>query len=1193
MKLIVIFSCILTAVEMHVSTSTEILYVLPDNSTNSSCLTQPCATLSQYLLDNGTLSVVSNVEYHFLPGEHHVPANMTLQNLYNFSIIGNVSETSPPVVLVGCSQPYVIVITNSHFVNINNVMFKHHCDVLPVISTLLKITNLKVLCCFSCKIVNITLLQYGFTGVNLIGESYLYNIKIEIIRSSELLCCQVILLQYTVCTSLRDHYSNHTHNVTINQLIIHRQILNHNIGTDNPGLLIFTSFTKYNISVVLKNSFFYNMDRTALRIKSKCSPLNLIKRFLVANCTFQSLKTYFVIHVGVSPVNNDVSFLNCTFHNNLANGKVIEISIDRYTSELSNDNIRCYLTNNQMLGSSTTNISFVKCQFKNNSGEILMIENIRQALVEVNVFIESSNFSRNKGIRSGSAVMISFTKANIYIKGPIIFLNNGAKFTINPISKFSIINFHSCNISFIAAITFDDNKCQQVILLDTYIKVMEHAKIAFVNNVYSIEVIVVESAKEYNQPHPFCLFQYIAINNITKDLQTHYIISFSNNRPLRRDLNAQNIHCSRSLCHFISHCKWLPFTAFYGYSHEAINDKIFQNFSKNCDSYKQICYRSQGINCNCSVDVLGPVYPGQILQANLCNMCSNDDSAVLYAEVHNINLPNSSCKIAHQSQLINVIGNHSNAVNYTIVSSTPDNDRCELFLTATPFLNKIYNVYYVQLLDCPIGFTLQDGMCGCDPILPLAFDECYIDHSAIKRPANTWIMAQSQANDTKYSISDCLMDYCLPYSSSVNLLHPDEQCRFNRTGILCSQCQHYLSMVFASSRCMKCTNVHILITIIVIVAGIVLVVLLYVLNLTVTIGTINGIILYANIVSINDAVFLLNNNVFKPLKVLVSFANLDLGIETCFYNGMDSYTKMWLQLFFPFYLVIIAASIIIASHYSSKILRLTYTRSLPVLATLFLLSYTGVLRTVSTVLFSYSTITHLPGGHKQIVWSIDASVPLFGLKFTILFITYLVLFLLLIPFSITLLFTRYLLQFRIINRFKPLIDAFQGSYKDKYYYWMGVHIILRSIFFTLYGFQIKLRLIIGTMILVLFTGYHGYTHPYKNKLVDTQELLLLINLTMMYAVSYQNSESLFSVISNIMISLACVQFCIIVLYHFFTYTCHCDVVVMLQAIKRSTIKCLSKNTEQQNLSNIDLLNIPDCTYNYTEYQDGLISDDFN
>ena len=158
---------------------------------------------------------------------------------------------------------------------------------------------------------------------------------------------------------------------------------------------------------------------------------------------------------------------------------------------------------------------------------------------------------------------------------------------------------------------------------------------------------------------------------------------------------------------------------------------------------------------------------------------------------------------------------------------------------------------------------------------------------------------------------------------------------------------------------MECTNLHILITIVVVVAGIILVMLLYLLNLTVTNGTINGIIFYANIISINDSVFLVNENVFKPLRVFISFVNLDLGIEKCYYNGMDSYFKTWTQLFFPFYLTIIAVSIIIGSRYSSRILRLTYTRSLPVLATLFLLSYTGVLRTVLTVLFSYSTITHL------------------------------------------------------------------------------------------------------------------------------------------------------------------------------------------------------------------------------------------
>ena len=229
--------------------------------------------------------------------------------------------------------------------------------------------------------------------------------------------------------------------------------------------------------------------------------------------------------------------------------------------------------------------------------------------------------------------------------------------------------------------------------------------------------------------------------------------------------------------------------------------------------------------------MLGPVYPGQTLETQLCTPCY-DQVSVIYAEVNSILLPNSSCKVAAEDNKLTTITNYSKPVNFTIVSESIS--RCQLFLTASSHSNKINEAFYVELLPCPIGFTLQNGVCECDPILSPYIDKCYIDYSAIRRPANTWITAHSQANNTKYLKSDCFMDYCLPYSSTVNLLHPDLQCQFNRTGILCSQCQHHLSMVFGSSRCMKCTNLYILITIIVIVAGIVLVLLLYLLNLTVT-----------------------------------------------------------------------------------------------------------------------------------------------------------------------------------------------------------------------------------------------------------------------------------------------------------------------------------------------------------------------
>ena len=941
------------------------------------------------------------------------------------------------------------------------------------------------------------------------------------------------------------------------------------------------------MKIQLINSHFYKMDRTALHIESRCSPT--IKRIIsITNCTFELINANAAIRILASPTNQCISFTNSKFHRN-------EKNLIRVNVALPPNSIACRVLNyiHKELLLTAINISFINCQFKSNRQKLLTIENKVVASHQVNVVFESLNILHNKYNRFQRIQyndIISVTKANIHIRGPVNVVENHA--------LLSIMRFLSCDILFNGKIIFDRNYCNEVISLDTHVQVMENANITFVNNKYFSKLITIESTEDYYQSYPFCFFQYVKMNysSIVEDLLPHYIIIVKHNYNTNSTgftLPTQNNNCSVSFCHFISHCKWIPSAIFYNYSPQTINKQIIQNDDQNCNHHNHICYCSKELIINCSIDILGSVYPGQILQTNLCNMCSNDNITVLYAEVHNVNLPNSTCKIAHQSQLINLIGNHSHTVNYTIVSSTPNSNRCDLFLTASPFLNKVYDTFYVELLPCPIGFILQDGVCNCDPILPNKFDKCDIDHSTIRRPANTWITAHSQANNTKYLLSNCPMDYCLPYSSNVNLLHPDLQCQFNRTGILCSQCPHHLSMVFGSSRCIECTNLHILITIMVIVAGIVSVVLLYLLNLTVTIGTINGIIFYANIVSINDSVFLVNDHVFKPLRVFISFASLDIGIETCFYSGMSTYVKVWLLLFFPSFLIIIAFTIIIASRYSSRILRLTYTRSLPVLATLFLLSYTGVLRTVLTVLFSYSTITHLPSGHQQIVWSIDASIPLFGLKFTILFITSLVLFLLLIPFNIILSFTNYLLKFRLINHFKPLLDAFQGSCKDRCYYWVAIHINLRSVFFALYGFQMKPRLVIATMILVLFTGYHGYIHPNKSKLVNIQELLLLINLTILYAVSYQGSESVSYIVTNVMISLAFIQFCTIVLYHFLTYTCQCNVVTMLEAGKQKIMKYfLLEKDIHQNLNNLELLDIPERTYDYTEYQDGLVSDDF-
>ena len=122
-KCLIILICLL-AVEFQKSKATNVFYVLSDNVSSSP---QPCHNyaLGQYLLiNNGTLPKVTNVDYHFLPGKHMVPANMVLTHLSNFSIIGDGSNSSSPAVLIGCDHWYVLKVSTSHNVTIRNIKFE-------------------------------------------------------------------------------------------------------------------------------------------------------------------------------------------------------------------------------------------------------------------------------------------------------------------------------------------------------------------------------------------------------------------------------------------------------------------------------------------------------------------------------------------------------------------------------------------------------------------------------------------------------------------------------------------------------------------------------------------------------------------------------------------------------------------------------------------------------------------------------------------------------------------------------------------------------------------------------------------------------------------------------------------------------------------------------------------------------------
>ena len=124
------------------------------------------------------------------------------------------------------------------------------------------------------------------------------------------------------------------------------------------------------------------------------------------------------------------------------------------------------------------------------------------------------------------------------------------------------------------------------------------------------------------------------------------------------------------------------------------------------------------------------------------------------------------------------------------------------------------------------------------------------------------------------------------------------QCDFGHSGVLRGSCESSLALMLGSSKCQYCSNIHLLLILSFLTAGVLLVTILGRLNLTVASGTMNGLLLYANMVKVSNNA-LISISVSKYFMILSACLNLDLGLEACFSSDLDMFWKVLLQFAFP------------------------------------------------------------------------------------------------------------------------------------------------------------------------------------------------------------------------------------------------------------------------------------------------------
>eukprot|EP00731_Ephydatia_muelleri_P034648 Em0070g4a len=515
-----------------------------------------------------------------------------------------------------------------------------------------------------------------------------------------------------------------------------------------------------------------------------------------------------------------------------------------------------------------------------------------------------------------------------------------------------------------------------------------------------------------------------------------------------------------------------------------------------------ICECDVGTDCDLRDGYKIFTSPGRTVSfsANSVDSESHTSPAVVFTTIPS---NRQEIKIGAQ-QNVQWIGNKCDTLQFQIYGK----ENVSFNLLLSTFMGGAPTVVQVTMRPCNPGFVLTrdaDGLlqCNCSSFLTSLQVGCDVGTGTVSRNDNKWIGIYHNGiyNLSAYAYT-CPVDYCKSNLTQISLATSDMLCDYNRRGLLCGHCQDNMSVIFGSSKCQQCSNYSLFTILMFAALGILLVAFLFMLNVTVTKGAIYGLIFYANVIQVNESIFF-NPSFLKPLQIIISFINLDLGFPLCFYDGMDDAAKTGLQFVFPAYLLVLTIAFIVFCHYCLKsnfsgqrlnrFSNFVGKRAVSVLATLIYLSYSKLLRTVIQIL-TYATV-RTENGTAFRVWFYDGTIRYLEGKHLLLFLVAMVTSLFfLFPYTLALTLIPIIDKYSDHNRLftwlhqkanllKPMNDAYYAPYKGKWRSWLGVRLWLLFILYVPTPFYSSdrpyLLMYIHSILLVVFLCVQSHIKPFS------------------------------------------------------------------------------------------------------------------
>ena len=808
-------------------------------------------------------------------------------------------------------------------------------------------------------------------------------------------------------------------------------------------------------SITFANVTFYKTSSTSTGDVLHIETENTVLSVMLNNVSFISSNLMHTLFINNKQTENyyqnvSIQLVNCTFDENFAADHVVALNI--------------IADENHNVGAVTIGLS--DCNFDHNfGGKSIVYVNGHFSEVDGSVILENSTFSNNKG------TALYLTIIEVFFKGNILFINNSAN------------NGAAVYIEEVDFVSFEDD-----------------SNVQFINNGAALKggAMYINLVNLDTDIHPYC-----DVFNSTSNTSN---VSFTNNSA---GIAGNSIYFSiPKSCQIITDVNNKSSLLYYTSMFEYLEPLFTQNLPVVTSPYNIKLYPPAIAIQSHNSDNDYLIKESKMLGEPIQIVASVFDYFNMTAEPVTFSINCITCDNDYELSMYQ-ISVHNQSIYDLKVFPVVSNDVVKNLNISVTFLSALTSVYRplsaslsIELSSCRAGylFDFAQRRCVCYPHSDLV--HCKGDFVEIK--IGYWIGNLTKEHHTS---SVCPNNYCSAEYPETSPGYyrlrgkPDDQCSSHRTGVGCGECKSGYTLAYDSPDCIdtdKCsagmTILVIVLTILYWIAIVAVVFGLMYFQFQISSGYAYGIIYYYSIVDIllaNDV----SGEVSQLVNILSSFAKLSPQLfgQLCLVEGLSGIDQQFIHYCHALAVSLILLIIILVTRYSPRLTWFVSRCIIRVICTLLLLSYTSLASTSLQLLrpltfnddvdevhtYSSPDIKYFTGRH--LVYAIVAILC------EVIIVIGLPLFLLLEPFLRR--------RFNLV-RIKPLLDQFQGCFKDKYRWFAAYYLICRQViilivyvgnenyYYMLYGLQ-------TTCVIIVMI--HGCVQPYKNSLLNVlDEVILLI-----------------------------------------------------------------------------------------------------